>query len=77
MLFYLTDIPSKGIKKCRSRKKLFDNECHKTQNGIMSLVVVKDKEIIRSMSMSSKDLFKEREEYGKRKHMHVLNFGET
>ena len=52
--------PSKNIVQGKTR---FDNECHKTQNGIMSLVVVKDKEIIRSMSMSSKDLFKEREEY--------------
>jgi hypothetical protein len=51
----------------------------------MLLDLVKDKENTKSICVSIKDLFKEREEYRKllnnfskhkRKHMHVLNFGE-
>ena len=50
----------KYTKKCSSKKKWLNKECHETRKCLMILDEIRIKKIIKSIFMSTKGLFKER-----------------
>ena len=75
----------KSLKKGRSRKRWFDMECKEAQNYLMSLDAHKDKEDYQKHLHVYNALIQKKRRSGnsidncfmlKRKHMHVVSFGE-